>query len=301
MHSFRLFRLGLAARVLAKTKCRCWDSAPFTAGYSTTSAGRGILQHEHLKPKDGDSLVRYDDAESLQEDYRAEFLAWKGLPEATRITQPCPKPKLLSFVSTPTYTLGRRQDALTADQHERLSRPLRINTSNQPLVPDIRQTNRGGLTTYHGPGQLVFWPIIDMHSPLYPRFGVASYASHLECTTRRLLFEQFGIKTYTNADEPGVWVETASGQERKIAALGVHHRRYVTALGIAININIPVTGDESVNPWARFVPCGLQGKLVTSAAAETGQEHQSQDFAMLTTQWANIFEQGLLDTEKRLY
>lgn len=111
--------------------------------------------------------------------------------------------------------------------------------------------------------------------------------------------EKFGIKTYTNIDEPGVWVET-DGQERKIAALGVHHRRYVTALGIAVNINVPVTGEMDINPWARFVPCGLEGKLVTSAAAETESEDKF-DLEEIAREWARIFEEGLQNPEKRVY
>lgn len=169
------------------------------------------------------------------------------------------------------------------------------------LKPGVKKTNRGGLTTYHGPGQLVFWPVIDMHSALYPKFGVASYAAHLETTTQRLLRDLFGVQTYTNKDEPGVWVKTSSGQERKIAALGVHHRRYVTALGIAVNIDIPVTGDEDVNSWARFVPCGLDGKLVTSVASEMGDAATGKQFNMeeLAGKWAARFEEGLLDASKR--
>jgi lipoyl(octanoyl) transferase len=141
---------------------------------------------------------------------------------------------------------------------------------------------------------------MDMHSPLYAKFGVASYANHLESTTQRLLSELFGIQTYTARDEPGVWVRTSNGQERKIAALGVHHRRYVTALGIALNVDVPVTGDVATNPWARFVPCGLDGKLVTSVAAEVGLDSAiGWDLQDLAGRWASFFEEGLLDETKR--
>ena len=147
---------------------------------------------------------------------------------------------------------------------------------------------------------LVFWPVLDMHSPLYPHFGVASYAAHLEATTQRLL-AAFGIRTYTSRDEPGVWVATSEGTERKIAALGVHHRRYVTALGIALNVDIPVAGGEDVNPWARFVPCGLDGKLVTSVAAEVKGRREAWDLAELARRWADMFEEGLRDPSKRIF
>lgn len=112
--------------------------------------------------------------------------------------------------------------------------------------------------------------------------------------------EKFGINTYTNIDEPGVWVE-ADWQERKIAALGVHHRRYVTALGIAVNINVPVTGGMDINPWSRFVPCGLEGKLVTSVAAEMGTTQAVYNLEDIAAEWARIFEEGLQAPEKRVY
>ncbi|TQV93303.1 hypothetical protein V2A60_010267 [Cordyceps javanica] len=302
-----------------------------------------LLQHHHVKPAAGTSppgqpFVRYDDVAALQEEHRARFLAWKAGRHPGRQQQleqqqeedsgdvddaTPPRPQLLSFQTQPTYTLGRRQNALTPAQAERLTRPLTVASSassssgaataaaaaSTSYTPQVRKTSRGGLTTYHGPGQLVLWPVLDMHSPLHARrLGVASYARLLEATTQALLADLFGVGTYTNPDEPGVWVAsataTAAGRgtppppERKIAALGVHHRRYVTALGVALNVHLPVSGeDEAVNPWARFVPCGLQGKMVTSVARETGREGQAAeawDVEALAEEWARRFEEGLL-------
>lgn len=269
--------------------------------HSSTSS---LLKHEHLSQA---SFTPYETAETIQEQYRTLFLGWKSHPEEARSRLQCPRPHLLSFESTPTFTLGRRQEPLTEAQLSRLKQPLSINLPRYKtseiatFSPVVKHTNRGGLTTYHGPGQLVFWPVLDMHSPLYAKFGVATYAAHLENTTQRLLYDIFGIKTYTNHDEPGVWVKASSSQPRKIAALGVHHRRYVTALGIAVNIDIPVTGDEAVNPWARFIPCGLEGKLVTSVISELGQQSSQSALNMedIAKLWAVRFEEGLLDITKR--
>ncbi|CEJ86482.1 hypothetical protein VHEMI04119 [[Torrubiella] hemipterigena] len=273
-------------------QCRGVPALQSIRSYSTTS----LINHKHLSAS---SPTPYSEAEAIQEDHRARFLASKADP-SLRV----PRPLLLSFEAQPTFTLGRRQEALPQHHVDRLQRPLRTRLANRSpelddeFQPLVTKTNRGGLTTYHGPGQLVFWPVIDMHSPLYAKFGVASYAAHLESTTRRFLRDIFGIRTYTNPDEPGVWVKT-DGAERKIAALGVHHRRYVTALGTAVNIDIPVTGGEDVNPWARFVPCGLEGKLVTSALQEgaTGQFEMEK----LARLWAERFEEGLVDPAKRVY
>lgn len=268
-----------------------------------------ILEHVHLKGDPLTGLAPYEQAEDAQEQHRARFLQWKASSEEQRLSVPScrvPRPRLLSFEATPTFTLGRRQEDLTAEQATRLQQPLDIGLGHRrnPIAhrftPQVRKTSRGGLTTYHGPGQVVLWPIIDMHSSLYPKYGVASYANHLETTTQRLLSELFGIQTYTARDEPGVWVTTSSGQERKIAALGVHHRRYVTALGIAVNIDVPVTGGEAVNPWARFVPCGLDGRLVTSVAAEVGVDSAlGWDLEDLAGRWATLFDEGLVDEAKR--
>ncbi|KAH7316567.1 hypothetical protein B0I35DRAFT_433421 [Stachybotrys elegans] len=274
--------------------------------WSSGSAHLQLLQHRHVVGQGPGGIVDYGAVEAMQEELRAEFLAFKGMVPGPN-AQP-PRPHLLSFESMPTFTLGRRQEQLDAGQSSRLERELAVDLTRrrQPvrasLQPQVRKTNRGGLTTYHGPGQLVLWPILDMHSPLYPSFGVASYASHLETTTQRLLAQLFGIETFTTRDEPGVWVQTAPGEQmRKIAAMGVHHRRHVTALGIAVNIDVPVTGDEHVNPWARFVPCGLEGKAVTSVAAELGRDADGAwwNVADLATCWAKIFEEGLLDSSKR--
>ncbi|KPM45083.1 hypothetical protein AK830_g1426 [Neonectria ditissima] len=281
-----------------------------------SSSGRGhppLLTHEHLVDSGPGAFVPYDTAHAAQDDLRARLLAWKNLPDDQRPDPP--RPHLLTFEATPTITLGRRQSALKPTQSSRLQAPLRVVLPRRPtpvpeasFAPDIRQTSRGGLTTYHGPGQLVFWPVVDMHSPLHARYSVLSYAAHLEATTRRLLADVFGLASYTTRDEPGVWVPAPAGQpERKIAALGVHHRRHVTSLGIALNVDIPVTGPEDVNPWARFVPCGLDGKRVTSVATELQQqlgENGADELlrlgmAGLAARWAMLFEEGLVDATKR--
>ncbi|KAI5464124.1 hypothetical protein BGZ63DRAFT_401102 [Mariannaea sp. PMI_226] len=276
-----------------------------------SSLTSSLLVHSHLTGPGQGRFVPYDTAQETQDTLRAHLLTWKSLRDDER-PEP-PRPHLLTFEPTPTITLGRRQSSLTPVQTSRLQAPLRVALPDRPdpipeisFTPDVRKTARGGLTTYHGPGQLVFWPVLDMHSPQYAHFSVLSYAAHLEATTRRLLADVFGLESYTTRDEPGVWVPAAAGQpERKIAAMGVHHRRHVTSLGIALNIDVPVSGPEDVNPWARFVPCGLEGKLVTSVAAELRERDgelgrlSSWNMSTLAAQWARLFEKGLLDEAKR--
>lgn len=224
-----------------------------------------------------------------------------------------PPPTLLSFTPLPTYTLGRRQTApLNPDELARLQAPLvhypPINVNGSDDRPgDIRNavtvlpSPRGGLTTYHGPGQIVLWPVLDLRSRWHKNFTVRCYSRLLEDTTiatlGRLTWPQEGGLSYLNGfttEDPGVWVNTAipspstssvttemqtetetktqSETEKiaKIAALGVHLRRHISALGTAINVNMPGPEDLSpeTNPWARIVACGLEGKTVTSIHRE---------------------------------
>ncbi|RCI08584.1 hypothetical protein L249_4696 [Ophiocordyceps polyrhachis-furcata BCC 54312] len=262
-----------------------------------------LLTHRHLVDNDDDDdqgLVSYDFAQGVQEEHRRHLLAWKAQPDHAKP----PGPLLLSFESKPTFTLGRRQHLLAEDEAARLLQPLHvISGSVRAFTPVVAKTGRGGLTTYHGPGQVVLWPVVDLRSPLYPAYGVADYADHLQNATRRLLENVFGIRTMTVPDEPGVWVSAdEAGPRRKIAAVGVHHRRYVAALGVAVNVHVCVSGHENLNPWARFVPCGLEDRLVTSVAAEMGHRAPGEwDLASLARRWAAIFEEGLLDKGRRVY
>jgi lipoate-protein ligase B len=310
-YTIALQPVGLMGRISAgKSPARVNWQIP-RRGFSGASSSAKLLQHEHLHG-DANGITSYAVAAEAQEIYRSQLLKWKALSNANAVASDVPRPHLISFESSPIFTLGRRQDDLTAQQTSRLERELAVDLEHrgspieESFKPQTAKTNRGGLTTYHGPGQLVLWPVLDMHSPLYPRYDVASYAGHLESTTQQLLAELFGIKTYISRDDPGVWVHTTgSDPPRKIAALGVHHRRYVTALGIALNIDIPVTGPEEINPWARFVPCGLEGKLVTSVEAELSgrrlesDEDRQWDLAALAGRWAEMFDRGLVDVNLR--
>ncbi|KAK3372377.1 hypothetical protein B0H63DRAFT_453718 [Podospora didyma] len=208
---------------------------------------------------------------------------------------PPPPPTLLSFTPLPAFTLGRRQTApLSESEMARLQEPLHVTTSSSstnttnitPLPVSIVNSPRGGLTTYHGPGQTVLWPVLDLRSPHHKQFTVRCYSRLLEDTTIATLRSMFGLAAFTTAD-PGVWVRRphlllsgqhvredgepgAAAAEAKIAALGVHLRRHVSALGTAINVAMPSADvvDEQRNPWARIVACGLEGKVVTSVAGE---------------------------------
>ncbi|KAI0968907.1 hypothetical protein F4678DRAFT_191392 [Xylaria arbuscula] len=243
----------------------------------------------------------YAYATRIQTVLQQELLAWKA--RAPSVRGPPPPPSLVTFTPTPTYTLGRRQtEPLSEREVARLRSPLFVPASSASrkwiaddsdrdagkhakagfFLPTITHAPRGGLTTYHGPGQLVIWPVIDLHSPLHAPLSVRDYACLLEKTTIATLERLWGLAGFTT-ENPGVWVRSGGargsrggdvgGDERKIAALGVHLRRHVTGLGVAINYSTPVTGPAETNPWGRIVACGLGDREVTSVRAELGMSN----------------------------
>ncbi|KAI5921910.1 hypothetical protein F4810DRAFT_317653 [Camillea tinctor] len=230
---------------------------------------------------------------------RRTLIAWKAADPETR--GPPPPPTLVSFTPAPIFTFGRRQlSHQYRDSVLPLTHPLQVvppssssSEEDQGLWfrPEIEHAPRGGLTTYHGPGQVVFWPVIDLRSPLHARFLVRDYTCLLEKTTIAALeqtttttTEPSGEKAETkrigklfaSIENPGVWVTDDEREERKIAALGVYLRRHVTGLGVAVNYATPVTGPKETNPWARIVACGIGDKGVTSVKEEEARMRRMQ-------------------------
>jgi lipoyl(octanoyl) transferase len=124
--------------------------------------------------------------------------------------------------------------------------------------PDVEvvETDRGGDVTYHGPGQVVGYPIVDLSAL---RRDVKWYLERLEEVLIRAC-ERFGVRAGREEGMTGAWVGG-----RKIAAIGVRVERWVTSHGFALN----ATNDLSY--FDLIIPCGLRGKEVTSLAAETGR------------------------------
>ena len=119
---------------------------------------------------------------------------------------------------------------------------------------------RGGDVTYHGPGQLVAYPLLDLE---HHHLGVKDYVGLLEEAVIRTLAD-FGINGGRVAGASGVWLGSGSGHERKICALGVKCSRFITMHGLALNVTTDLNGFRLINP------CGFIDKGVTSMAAELG-------------------------------
>lgn len=127
---------------------------------------------------------------------------------------------------------------------------------------EFYKTNRGGDITYHGPGQLVCYPIIDMEN-FYT--DIHRYLRDLEETIIHTL-NVLGITASGNSNETGVWIDVGKLNERKICAMGIKVSRWVTMHGLALNVNTNLSFFEGI------IPCGIINKGVTSISNELNKE-----------------------------
>ena len=123
------------------------------------------------------------------------------------------------------------------------------------------KTNRGGDITYHGPGQIVGYPIFDLDNFFH---DIHKYLRLLEESVI-LTLKDYGVKGERSDGETGVWLDVGMPSARKICALGVKASRWVTMHGFAFNINTDLSYFENI------IPCGIVGKNVTSLEQEIGR------------------------------
>jgi lipoyl(octanoyl) transferase len=141
--------------------------------------------------------------------------------------------------------------------------------------------NRGGDITYHGPGQLVMYPILDLDQFFT---DIHKYMRYLEEAVI-LTLSEFGIKAGRVDGLTGVWIDGGTPTERKICAMGVKSSRWVTMHGIALNVN------PDLSYFNHIVPCGIVDKSVTSMQQELGKEISiDQVRESLRINMANIFD-----------
>ena len=135
---------------------------------------------------------------------------------------------------------------------------------------EIHEINRGGDVTYHGPGQLVGYPIVDLRSfagsGLGRRLGAVEYVRWVEEALIRACSD-FGVKTERVTGRTGVWtLAGGSIEEKKIAAIGVHISRGITSHGFALNVTTDLRDFELI------IPCGIGDRTVTSLELEVSEE-----------------------------
>jgi lipoyl(octanoyl) transferase len=154
--------------------------------------------------------------------------------------------RLLLLEHFPVYTIGRG-----GDEDNLLATPERLREIGAEFV----RIDRGGDITFHGPGQLVAYPIVELRDPLDLRRYVRALESAIVDTAAR-----FGVDAGRVEGLTGVWVDG----ERKLAAIGVRVRRGVTTHGLALNVN------TELRWFDEMIPCGIRDKEVTSLARELG-------------------------------
>lgn len=159
---------------------------------------------------------------------------------------------LLLLEHPPVYTLGKSGH----EEHILISRERMEQQGIQYF-----KTNRGGDITFHGPGQLVGYPILDLEK-FYTDIG--KYLRNLEEVIIRTL-AVYGLRGERSPGETGVWLEPdIKGRERKICAMGVRCSRWITMHGFAFNVNTDLAYFDNI------VPCGIRNKQVTSLQNELG-------------------------------
>ncbi len=187
-------------------------------------------------------------------------------------------PNFFFFVEHPhVYTLGRNGNEANI---------LLNNAQRQEKNIQFFHTNRGGDITYHGPGQIVGYPILDLDN-----FGtdIHKYMRNLEEVLIKTLAE-YGLKGERSSGETGVWLEIGTSKARKICAMGVHTSRWVTMHGFALNVNTDISFYNGI------IPCGITDKGVTSLAEELGKDIDENEVKkIILTYFSEIFKTEFID------
>jgi lipoyl(octanoyl) transferase len=190
----------------------------------------------------------WEKQEALLSDIVALKKANSNAPRESRSATP----NYLIFVEHPhVYTLGK-----SGDEHNLLLNYLQLQEKNAEFF----KTNRGGDITYHGPGQIVGYPILDLENF---GMGLRQYIFNIEEVIIRFV-SLYGIAAMRDPQATGVWLDVGKSSHRKICAIGVKSSRFVTMHGFALNISTDLEYFKHINP------CGFSDKGVTSLEKELG-------------------------------
>lgn len=204
--------------------------------------------------------------------YAAAFERQKEQVDARKADQA--DDSLIFTEHDPVYTMGLRKGA---DQH--LVWPESELTKHGI---EVFQSNRGGDITYHGPGQIVAYPIISLRE----KRDLHAYLREIEEVVIRTL-HQFGLVADRREGKTGIWLET-----RKICAIGVAVKSWITYHGFALNVS------PDLSHFSGIVPCGITDGTVTSMKQELGHEVDSEDVKQaLAVEFEAVFANTLADHE----
>ena len=186
-------------------------------------------------------------------------------------------PNYLIFVEHPhVYTLGK-----SGDEHNLLLNYIQLQAKDAVFF----KTDRGGDITYHGPGQIVGYPILDLENF---GMGLRQYIYSMEEAIIRVV-ALYGIESTRDPHATGVWIDVGKPSARKICAIGVKSSRFVTMHGFALNINTDLEYFKHINP------CGFSDKGVTSLEKELGSTQDFERAKMLVSEkFAEVFGSKLV-------
>ncbi len=187
-------------------------------------------------------------------------------------------PNHLLFVEHPhVYTLGKSGD---------VSNLLIDEKQLKEKEASFYKINRGGDITYHGPGQVVGYPILDLENFFT---DIHKYLRLLEESVI-LTLEEYGVKSGRSEGETGVWLDVGTPFARKICAMGVRASRWVTMHGFALNVN------SDLGYFDHIIPCGIRGKAVASLNVELGVDKVNEEEVKerIKKHFSQLFEATLI-------
>lgn len=218
--------------------------------YKTAWDYQESLLQENVKKK---SIARGLDAELIGQTAETGLQApGSGLPDPN--SELLTRNYLLFVEHPPVYTLGKSGN---------MENVLLSEENLKARGIDFFHTNRGGDITFHGPQQIVGYPILDLEK-FYTDIG--KYLRNVE-EVIILTLQEYGITAGRSPGETGVWIDAdIKGRERKICAIGVRSSRWITMHGFALNVN------TDLDYFNFIIPCGIQNKQVTSIQKELGRQ-----------------------------
>ena len=225
-------------------------------------------------------LMEYLDAFNYQEKLMKEIIELK-LKNRDRTDGDYEEtPNYLLFVEHPhVYTLGK-----SGDEENMLANSEKLKEINATFV----KTNRGGDITYHGFGQLVGYPVLDLDNF---KSDIHLYMRNLEEVIIRTIAE-YGLKGERSEGETGVWLDVGKPYQRKICAMGVKTSKWVTMHGFALNVNTDLRYFEYI------IPCGIKDKSVTSLQRELERKFSQDEIielkAKVKTHFREVFDATLI-------
>jgi lipoyl(octanoyl) transferase len=220
-------------------------------------------------------LIDYKACWDYQEQLFSEILAIKSVNRKENKALPT-KNHLILCEHPHVYTLGRN-----GNKKNLLINNLSLKNNNAVF----HKTNRGGDITYHGPGQIVVYPILDLENFFK---DIHKYLRFLEESVI-LTLKEYGVFSERSKGETGVWIDVGTKRVRKICAIGVKSSRWATMHGFAFNIN------SNLSYFKNIVPCGINDKNVTSLQEELGEKiHMQEIKSKLTSNLVRLFEMEIV-------